>query len=292
MEDLIIVGAGPAGISAALYAVRGNVTPLVLYHDAGALEKAEKIENFYGNADFLSGSELQQKGISQAKKLGVRFQKTQVLAIGGLDTFLVKTTLGEWQARSVILATGARRTAPKLPGIKELEGRGVSYCAVCDAFFYRQKEVAVLGNQSFALHEANELAAVAKKVTILTHGLPLDTREKEIPFPVEKRPIARIKGADRIQSVEFQDGEELAVDGLFIAIGTAGTTEIARQMGAALTEKGHILVNEQMETTLPGLYAAGDCTGGLLQITKAAYEGTLAGISAARYVKKQKQKKK
>ena len=109
---------------------------------------------------------------------------------------------------------------------------------------------------------------------------------------MEKRPIARIKGADRIQSVEFQDGEELAVDGLFIAIGTAGTTEIARQMGAALTEKGHILVNEQMETTLPGLYAAGDCTGGLLQITKAAYEGTLAGISAARYVKKQKQKKK
>ena len=118
MEDLIIIGAGPAGISAALYAVRANVTPLVVYQGGGALEKAEKIENFYGNAEFLSGRELQEKGMQQARQLGVRFLETQVLGLGGLDTFQVKTTDGDLEARSVILATGTKRPAPKIPGLK------------------------------------------------------------------------------------------------------------------------------------------------------------------------------
>lgn len=288
MEDLIIIGAGPAGISASLYAIRAGVLPLVLYQGVGALEKAEKIENYYGNAEFLSGRELQEKGLFQARQMGVRFQETQVLGIGGFDTFVVKTTDGDMEARSVILATGARRSAPKIPGLKELEGRGVSYCAICDAFFYRGKKVAVLGNSDFAMHEAKELEPMAESVTILTNGLAPDFGE-EVPFPVEEGVIQALTGEERIEKVEFEDGRELLVDGLFVAAGSAGTAEMARQMGAELTEKGHIVVNrDTMETTIPGLYAAGDCTGGLLQISKAVYEGTLAGIESAKYVKKQK----
>lgn len=287
MEDLIIIGAGPAGISAALYAIRANVTPLVVYQGGGALEKAEKIENFYGNAEFLSGRELQEKGMQQARQLGVRFLETQVLGLGGLDTFQVKTTDGDLEARSVILATGTKRPAPKIPGLKELEGKGVSYCAVCDAFFYRNRNVAVLGNGDFALHEAKELEPMAGSVTILTGGLPGDFSE-ETEIPVDERPVEEILGTDRVEGVRFLEGEDLAVEGLFVAFGTAGTAEMARQMGAELTERGHIVVDAGMQTTIPGLYAAGDCTGGLLQISKAVYEGTLAGIEAAKYVKKQK----
>lgn len=287
MEELVIIGAGPAGVSAALYAVRAGVVPLVLYQGGGALEKAEKIENFYGNAEFLSGSELQKKGMRQAEALGVRFRETQVLGLGGLDTFQVKTVDGEIEAGSVILATGARRPAPKIPGLKELEGKGVSYCAVCDAFFYRGKQTAVLGNSDFALHEAGELAPLAERVTILTGGLPRDFADPDNTFPVDERVIEAVLGTDRVEGVRFADGETMKTDGLFVAYGTAGTAEMARQMGAELTEKGNIAVDVSMQTTIPGLFAAGDCTGGLLQISKAVYEGTLAGIEAARYVKNQ-----
>ena len=161
LENVIIIGAGPAGISAALYLARGNMNPLLIYDGTGALEKAEKIENYYGLSTPLSGSELFETGLSQAKALGVRTVEAQVLGLGGFDTFEIKTTEGIFESRSVILATGGKRKAPQIPGLKEFEGRGVSYCAVCDAFFYRGKDVAVLGNSDFALHEAEELSNTA-----------------------------------------------------------------------------------------------------------------------------------
>lgn len=162
MEKIIIIGAGPAGISAALYAARANMDPLVINNGIGALEKAEKIENYYGMEHPVSGKELFETGLAQAKALGVRILEVQVLGIGGFDTFTVKTTAGDFDTISVILATGSKRKAPAIPGIKEFEGRGVSYCAVCDAFFYRGKDVAVLGNSDFALHEAEELAPMGR----------------------------------------------------------------------------------------------------------------------------------
>ena len=170
MEKVIIIGAGPAGISAALYAVRGNLDPLVINNGIGALEKAEKIENYYGLEHPLSGQELYDTGIAQAKALGVRILDAQVLGVGGFDTFVVKTTEGEFETQSLILATGSKRAAPKIPGIKEFEGKGVSYCAICDDFFYRGKDVAVLGNGDFAMHEAKELSNTASTVTIYTNG--------------------------------------------------------------------------------------------------------------------------
>ena len=295
MEKLIIVGAGPAGIAAALYAARANMNPLVINSGIGALEKAEKIENYYGLERPLSGKELFETGIQQAKALGVRILDTQVVGIGGFDTFTVHTAEGSYESEGVILATGGKRSIPKIPGVKELEGRGVSYCAVCDAFFYRGKEVAVLGNGDFALHEAEELKNLVSKVTIYTDGKePVFSKEHEIDVNTMK--IQSIEGEGKVDGIRLvpdlramEDGEIteefVPAAGVFVAVGTAGSSEIARQMGAELTEKGHIKVNEKMETTIPGLFAAGDCTGGLLQIAKAVYEGSQAGIRAIQYVR-------
>lgn len=140
MENIIIIGAGPAGISAALYAARGNMDPLIINTGIGSLEKAEKIENYYGLEQPLSGRELFGRGLAQARALGVRILDAQVVGMGGFDTFEVKTTAGDFEARSVILATGSRRASARIPGVKEFEGKGVSYCAVCDAFFTEEKK--------------------------------------------------------------------------------------------------------------------------------------------------------
>ena len=296
MENIVIIGAGPAGISAALYAARGNMTPLVINNGIGALEKAEKIENYYGLEQPISGRELYERGLAQAEALGVRIIEAEVLGISGFDTFTVKTTAGDFDTVSVILATGGKRTAPKIPGLREFEGRGVSYCAVCDAFFYRGKEVAVLGNSDFALHEAEELSHIASHVTIFTDGKEPDF-SKENSFDVNTMKIQAIEGEERVSGIRLEGdmtaqeaGEEISsfepADGVFVALGTAGSSEMARQIGAELTDKGNIRVNENMETTVPGLYAAGDCTGGLLQVAKAVHDGAQAGLSAVQYVRK------
>lgn len=293
LENVIIIGAGPAGISAALYLARGNMNPLIIYDGTGALEKAEKIENYYGLSTPLSGSELFETGLSQAKALGVRTVEAQVLGLGGFDTFEIKTTEGIFESRSVILATGGKRKAPQIPGLKEFEGRGVSYCAVCDAFFYRGKDVAVLGNSDFALHEAEELSNTAGSVTIYTDGQKPDF-SRNPSMEVNTMKIQAIEGDKKVSGIRLKGEVEAAdtesgafreAEGVFVALGTAGSGELARQIGAELTEKGNIQVNSSMETTVPGLFAAGDCTGGLLQIAKAVYEGAQAGISAGKYVR-------
>ena len=192
-----------------------------------------------------------------------------------------------------------RTTSPFSVYARNMKFRlGVSYCAICDAFFYRGKNVAVLGNSDFALHEAEELAPVAGSVTIFTNGLTPEF-SKESPFPVNTMKIQAIEGEEKVSGLRLlpqvgaqeKKGTETSLvpaDGVFVAMGTAGSTQMARQMGAALTEKGSIRINEKMESTIPGLFAAGDCTGGLLQVAKAVSDGAQAGISAGQYVRRKK----
>ncbi len=288
MEKIVIIGAGPAGISAALYAARGGADPLVIHNGIGALEKAELIGNYYGLEKPLPGGELFQRGIDQAKALGVRVTEAQMLGVRGFDPYEVVTTAGVFETESIIFATGSRRAAPAIPGLSEMEGHGVSYCAVCDAFFYRGKDVAVLGSGDYALHEARELAAVAGSVTILTDGQEPVFGE-DCGFPVLTGKVAAVESADgQVSGVSLESGESLRVSGVFVALGTAGSADMARQMGAALTEKGNVRVDANMATNVPGVFAAGDCTGGLLQVAKAVHEGCVAGMSALQYVRGKK----
>lgn len=286
MADVIIIGSGPAGISASLYTARAGLDTVVIAKGSGALGKTDAIQNYYGFADVISGAELERNGIEGAKKVGVHFEEAEVVSLGYEDCLTVETTKGIWKADYVLLATGTQRKAPKIPGLQEMEGRGVSYCAVCDAYFYRQKSVAVFGTGEYALHEAETLLPVASSVTLFTNGA-----QTTVDFPDEIRiidtKIQQITGDNKVTGVLLENGEEIPADGIFIALGTAGGTDLARKMGAP-TEGNRVLVDEQMRTGIPGLYAAGDCTGGLLQIAKAVYEGAVAGTDIVKAFRKNK----
>ena len=160
----------------------------------------------------------------------------------------------------------------------------MSWCAVCDAFFYRGKDVAVLGSGAYALHEAQALLPVVKSVSLLTNGMPL-TAEFPPEVTVYPQKVEAVLGEQVVTGVQLSDGQEVALSGVFVALGVAGSTALARKIGAAV-EGSRIVVDEKMQTTVPGLYAAGDCTGGLLQVAKAVYEGAQAGTEAAKALRK------
>ena len=277
MYDVIILGAGPAGISASLYTRRANLKTLILYNDKSGLEKASLIENYYGFKNGITGEELYNTGIEQAKNIGVEVLKEEVIKIeNNIEHFNVVTTKNEYQAKNLILATGNKKNRPKIKGIEKFEGKGVSYCAICDGFFYRNRSVAVLGSGNYAISETNELINIADNITILTNG-------KEAPefradnVKVDTKEIEEIDGEDKVEEVKFKDGTTIKTDGIFVAEGVAGSSEFAKKLGI-ITQKDKIVVNENMETNIKGIYACGDCTGGLLQVSKAVYEGAKAGL--------------
>ena len=288
MGNVVIIGSGPAGVSAALYVRRGGAEVTVLSKglSLSGLAKAEKIENYYGLSEPVSGAELYVRGIEGAKNIGVEFVEDELLSLLFNDTFTGFKVTGKehvLNADSVILATGAYRQSLNIPGLKEFEGRGISYCATCDAFFYRGKTVAVVGAGVYALHEAQALLPHAAQVIMLTDGAELAT---EIPSEIRvcTAKIAVIDGDKRVEKVVFADGTALKLDGVFMALGTAGSTAIAKKIGAQL-EGNNIKVDAHGATNVPGLFAAGDCTGGLLQIAKAVYQGAEAGLAAVKYLR-------
>ena len=286
MPKIVIIGGGPAGLSAAIYAARANLRTLVLYTDGGALGKTDKIENYFGFPEAVPGAELLARGQAQAKRLGAALVQAEATGIEYAESgFVVKSTAGVFPADAVILATGAPRAVPPVAGVTDFEGRGVSYCAVCDAFFYRGKAVAVLGQGEYALEEARVLLPVAGSVTLLTNG---SEPPAHLPngLAVDTRPVAAIEGGDKVAQVAFAAGDPLAVDGVFIAYGTAGSSDFARKLGAQL-DGNKIRTDEAMATAVPGLFAAGDCTGGLLQVAKAVSDGAQAALSVMRFVRQQ-----
>ena len=284
MSDVIIIGAGPAGISAALYTIRSGLETTVIAAGDSALAKAEKIENYYGFAEPVSGAELERRSIENAKRLGVRFVTAEAVGLTYTDKLTVETVDKNYPADAVILATGASRAVPRIPGLAGLEGHGVSYCATCDAFFYRGRDVAVLGSGEYALHEVQALLPVAHSVTLLTGGAPL-TAQFPPEVAVRTEAVEAILGEERVTGVQLKDGGTLEVSGVFVALGVAGSTALARKLGAEVNGS-RIVVDDHMQTSLPGLYAAGDCTGGLLQVAKAVYEGAVAGTEAAKALRK------
>lgn len=276
MYDVVIIGSGPAGISAALYLKRAKKNVIIVSKHKSALQKAEKIENYYG-IESISGSELYNTGIKQAERLGIPIDEDEVTNISYENNFIVTTVNKEYQAKYVIIATGTNRVTPNIKGIKEFEGKGVSYCAICDAFFYKNKNVAVIGSGNYAIHEAEQLKPVVNSVTILTNGDKMIENRSSSDFNVDETPIREFRGTNVMEEVEFDNNNTKKLDGVFVAIGTASSTDLARKIGAVI-KNNNIVVNDNMETSVKGLYACGDCTGGILQINKAVYEGAKAAL--------------
>lgn len=286
MGKIVIVGSGPAGCSAALYAARAGMETTVISKGIGALQKAEQIQNYYGFEEGITGAELYRRGVAGAQAVGTQFVTAEVVGLDYAATLVVQTTAGDYPADAVILATGTGRIAPKIAGLAEHEGRGVSYCATCDAFFYRGKTAAVLGTGEYALHEVQALLPLAGKVILCTNGEPL-TAEFPAGVTVCTEKLEAIVGEETVTALRLAGGGLLPADGLFVALGVAGSAALARKLGAPV-ENGRIVVDEKMQTRIPGLFAAGDCTGGMLQVCKAVYEGALAATEAIKQIRGKK----
>ncbi len=283
MKELVIIGQGPAGISAALYAVRGGAPVTVVAKGGGALAKTEMIQNYYGFENGISGKELLERGIRQAENLGVRFVHGELFGVEfGADGFEVKTSEGTLPAGAVIIACGTVRNVPPISNLTEFEGRGVSYCAICDAFFFRGKKVGVIGSGAYAASEYAVLKNVIEDVTILTNG---DAPQFDSALPHDTRRIVRLEGDETaVRGVVFEDGTTEAFDGLFVACGSAGAFELSKKLGLE-TDGNKIATDEKRATNIPGIFAAGDCVKGLQQIAKAVYDGMIAGTEALKFLK-------
>lgn len=283
--DCLIVGKGPAGIQAALYTVRSNVNTVIIGKDIGANAKAHKIDNYYGIGT-ISGHELVERGIKQAQDLGVDVITDEVLSIEyDGEGFIVNTTQQVYKAISVLLASGCERTIPRIRKIRNYEGKGLSYCAICDGFFFRNKNIAVIGAGDYAAHEAEVLLDVSEQVTVFTDGVePTGTFDSRLAIIKDK--VTEIIGNEKVEGI-ITENNQYPIDGIFVAVGSASSTDLAIKLGIMM-ENTKIIVDENQQTNIPGLYAAGDCTPGVQQIAKAVGDGCVAGMNISKYVRNHK----
>ncbi len=298
MYDIIIVGAGPAGLTAAVYARRAGKSVLVLEKDTfgGQVTFSPKLENYPGFQE-ISGNELAQRMLEQAMALGAEIDMDTVTEVLDGEVKTVVGEAGRYEARSVIIAAGARHRRLNLPGEEEFIGNGISFCAVCDGAFYKDQHVAVIGGGNTALQEVVLLADICKKVTVVQNLAFLTGEEKMIQLLQSKNNIEYIyntvvtgyEGVTSLQAIrllntETQETSRLEIDGIFLAIGTAPEND-AYQKVAKLNEYGYIVSDESCRTGTPGIYVAGDCrTKAYRQVATAISDGAAAALNACRFL--------
>ncbi len=283
MIDVLIVGGGPAGISAAIYLQRFKWNVVVISKDYGALAQSTHIENYYGFENPITGKELIEAGLAQAKRIGVTVNENEeVLTINGTGPFQIKTNRSDYQAKTILLATGMSRPNLRVKGFATLSGKGVSFCGICDGFLYRNKKIGIVGSGEFMLEELEVLKAFSSDITIFTNGEPLKVDVDSTQVITE--PITELLGVDHLTGIQTKTNT-FELDALFLAAGTPSASDFAVRMGAFVNPKNEIEVDPLFSTNIPGLYAAGDCVGGLLQISKAVSDGANAAIAINKYLK-------
>ncbi|MED1795844.1 thioredoxin-disulfide reductase [Brevibacillus nitrificans] len=297
--DVIIAGAGPAGMTAAVYTSRANMSTLMLERGipGGQMANTEEIENYPGFSSIL-GPDLSTKMFEHAQQFGAEYAYGEIKEIRDEAPYKrVVTGDKEYLAKSVIIATGAEHRLLGAPGEKELSGRGVSYCAVCDGAFFRNKELVVVGGGDSAVEEAVFLTRFATKVTIIHRRDQFRAQKilQKRAFENEKieviwdTQVKEIRGEGKVQSVLLENlktGEqsEFATDGVFIYVGMDPLTESVRPLGIT-NDAGYVLTDEKMNTKVKGVFAAGDVREKLLrQVVTATGDGSIAAQSAQHYV--------
>ncbi len=300
VESVVILGAGPAGLSAALYAARAELSPLVLtgMQLGGQAALTNVIENYPGFPDGVGGTEMGDLFQKQAEKFGARVEfDTVVSADFSERPFKIRTYNQEYLAKTVILATGASPVHLGVPGEKEFAGTGVSYCGTCDGWFFKEKEVVVVGGGDSAVEEALFLTRYATRVTIihrrneLRAGKILQSRAENNPriHFVWDSVVKEIKGDQKVQSVLIENVKtkeitEMETDGVFVFIGHTPNNELYKGQ-IAMDERGYLKINKRMETSIPGVFASGEAADGeFKQVVVSAGMGAAAAISATRYL--------
>ena len=303
--DVAIIGAGPAGMTAAVYTSRADLSTVMIERGVpgGQMANTEEVENYPGYESIL-GPDLSHKMFTHAKSFGAEYAYGDIKeVIDGKEYKVIKTASKEIKARSIIIATGAEYKKLGVPGEAELTGRGVSYCAVCDGAFFRERELIVVGGGNSAVEEGIYLTRYASKVTIVHRRDKLRAEKilQDRAFANEKvdflwnHSVKEVQGEDgkvsNLTLVNTVDGKEmdLQADGVFIYIGMVPLTKPFANLGIT-NEDGYILTNENMETSIPGIYAAGDVREKTLrQIVTATGDGSIAAQSAQSYVEELKE---
>jgi len=297
MYDVVILGTGPAGLQAAIHAARTKVTVLVMGREhKSSLFKAH-VENYCCMAG-ISGEELLQQGVRQAMDSGAHFLHEDVIKTSrDGDTFVILTeSEKKIRTRTLVMAMGVSRNRLGVPGEKQYLGQGVSYCVDCDANFYKDSTVAVIGNESAAVSGALTLLFYAKKVHLISDKLQVSDRlgyqiqESDVEIHLGRK-VIEIVGNDAVNGLILDNGQKLNVDGVFIETGAKGAVELAATLGVALDAEKfqYVVTDKQQQTNIKGIYAAGDICGPPWQMAKAVGEGRVAGLSAAKYAKQMKQ---
>ena len=297
---MVIIGGGPAGLTAGIYTSRARLRSLLIEKAAvgGLVVNAGLVENYPGFAQGISGLELTESMNQQAAKFGMETLLAEVtrLELKG-EQKIVKTTEGDIAARAVIIASGSDRVKLGVPGEKEFTGRGVAYCAICDAYFYRDLPVAVVGGGNAAINEALELSKFAAKVTVIHRRQELRAtrilQEKAFAEPkiefLWNTVVEAIEGEEvvkrlRLRNVLTEEKSVLDISGIFAAIGFKPNTEYLKGV-LSLDANGAIITNEKMETEVPGIFAAGDIrSSSIRQVIAAAGDGAVAAIYAERFI--------
>ncbi len=294
--DIIIVGGGPAGLTAAIYASRHNNNTLVLEGKkfGGKALEAHRVENYPGFPDGISGPDLMDLMKKQASNFGAEFSKETVVGIADFgDQKMLTTRKGNRIGKTVIVATGMAKKSLSVKGENEFKGKGVSYCGVCDGPFFREKKVAIVGGGHEAVHDIELLTEVASKV----YGVPgkkgyMDEtpalehlkQNPKVEFIYDAN-VTEIGGSDFVEFMKLDDGSNLELDGVFIILEHVGTSTILSDAGVSTDEGGCIMVDRTQKTNVDGLYAAGDCCCMGMQIVTATGMGAQAALSAMKYVK-------
>lgn len=286
MKDCVIIGKGPAGLSAALYVRRAGYTPLVIGRDSGALGQSHRIENYFGLEEPVSGDELFRRGLTQVKRLGIEVLSDEVVSVRESNGFRVCTAAGRViDTHTVLLATGKQRNTAANLHADELIGRGVSHCAQCDGFLMRGRPLAVVGSGDHAVSELSHLRPLTNDLRLFTNGetITTDRFPKDVPVITEQ--------IEELCTDEFgvlcgvrTTKETYPADGVFLAQGVASGADFALRMGVVM-DGTDIKVDRNYQTNVPGLFAAGDCIGGVLQIAKAVADGAIAGLSICEYIR-------
>ena len=305
-KDLIVIGAGPAGLTAGLYAAWSGFDALVIETlvPGGQMATAHKIKNYPGFPEGIGGMELAELMKTHAENLGSNIKNLDEVkkVEKEADDFVITTSQGQYKAKAVIIATGLYRKKLGVPGEKEFKGMGVSYCATCDGPFFKDRRTVVIGSGTHAVSEAIYLADIAGEVKlIMKRDHPIiadkDTERQLKDSKIELMTgteVLEILGSEMASGIKVKDIETgaertLEADGIFIEAGRLPNIALLEGIDVKTDEKGYIITNEKQETNIKGLYAAGDVIAGKVkQVGTAVGQGTLAALSARDYIKSMK----
>lgn len=269
--DVIIIGAGPAGVSLATYLKRFNIDCLVFNNHKSNLAKAHLIENYYGFKQ-IAGQDLFERGLEKLNDLEIPYIEEEVISIDYYDSYLIKTKKNEYNAKILVLATGLAKKSLNLKNLARLEGKGISYCATCDGFFFRKKKLGIIGSGEFMEEELAVLEQITPDITIFSNGISYQNDKHQVI--TDK--ILDVFGEDKLAGVETVNAK-YPLDGLFIAEGTFGSFAIVKHLGILTNEKGEVVVDNNYQTNIPLCFAVGDIIPNIKQIGVAVADGIKLG---------------